>query len=68
MILENVPSPGWVSNGVVLRKEVTKAISIAEIQGDLSPGSTHAADLRAFFLACAALCPVKEKEKEKKAK
>ena len=64
MILENVPSPGWISNGTVLRKEVTKAISIAEIQGDLSPDSTHSADLRAFFLACAELCPVKPKPKK----
>lgn len=65
MILENLPFPGIISNGVGLRKEVCKAISYAETLRDLSPDTETPAVLRKFFLDCAALLEPPKKESKK---
>lgn len=57
MLIENLPSPGFLSNSTTLRREACSAISKAEIQLDLSPESAISEELREFFLACAAACP-----------
>lgn len=52
-----MPSPGYLSNGIALTKEACRAISSAQIQLDLSPGSDIGRNLRKFFLDCADLVP-----------
>jgi hypothetical protein len=66
MRLENLPSPGPLSNGVALSKEVLKAINYAQVQADLSQGSAETgATLAQFFLECSKLCaPLTKKEKK----
>jgi hypothetical protein len=65
MRIENLPSPGFLSNSTALRREACSAISKAEIQLDLSPESDIADNLREFFLACAAACPGTQKPTKK---
>lgn len=64
MTLDELKSPGYVSNGVVLRKEAFRAIGYAANQLDMNPSSTTGADLKAFFLDCAARCAVKAPPKK----
>lgn len=67
MRLENLPTPGPLSNGVLLSKEVLKAINYAQVQADLSKGSSEAgAALSKFFLECAKICAPLTIKKEKK--
>lgn len=69
MTLNDLPSPGYLSNGVLLRKEVFRALSAARIQFDLTSGeSKTGADLKAFLIACAELCPVPAKTTKKESK
>jgi hypothetical protein len=65
MILEKLPFPGQLSNGVNLRKEVCKAVSYAETIRDLSPDTTTPEILRQFFLDCAKLLEPPKKEVKK---
>jgi hypothetical protein len=58
MQLDDLPSPGYVSNGTTLLKEAYKAIQYARVQADVVPGTDTGAVLRNFFLACAEKCPV----------
>lgn len=63
MQIVDIPSPGFVSNGTILRREAYKAINTARTMSDLTKGqATTGVDLRAFFLACAELCPVQVKQ------
>lgn len=58
MQLHDLQSPGFVSNGHRLRLEAFRAINVARVQADITKGAaTTGKDLRAFFLACAELCP-----------
>lgn len=70
MQLVDIPSPGWISNGHLLRQEAYKAINTARVRADITKDeATTGQDLRDFFLACAALCPLpKQPEPEPKAK
>lgn len=60
MKLDDMPSPGLISNGHQLRQEAWKAVSRAEVNLSLSPTSTTGEDLKAFFLELASKCPVRE--------
>lgn len=55
MRLDNLPSPGIVSNGIRLRTEAARAISSIEIVSSKYPGglSGQATKLHTFFTACA---------------
>lgn len=66
MKIEDLPSPGPLSNGIHFAKEVVKAINYAQIQSDLTKGESEAgANLVKFFTECAALCKGLTKTKEK---
>ena len=54
----NLPTPGTLSNGICLRSEAAKAISSLQIAAARTPGgkAAGAAQLEAFFTACAAAC------------
>jgi hypothetical protein len=62
MKLTDIPSPGLVSNGPLLRSEALKALNYSLIQRDLSPESDSAKVLQAFFTACADALKPKKKE------
>lgn len=64
MTLTDLLSPGYLSNGQKLRLEAFKAINYARINADRSPDSTTCADLKAFFLDCAAKLPGKAPTKK----
>ena len=53
-----LPTPGTLSNGICLRTEAAKAISSLQIAAARTPGgkAAGAAQLAAFFTACAAAC------------
>lgn len=53
---DNLPSPGAISNGFLLRREAAKAISNAEIVASRTPGgkTAGAKSLQTFFTGCAA--------------
>lgn len=55
MRVEDLPSPGLLSNGINLRAAAARAISASEITAGLTPGgrTDTAAVLQAFFTACA---------------
>ncbi len=55
MRVSNLPSPGILANGILLRREAAKAISSVEIVSSKYPGglSGQASKLHAFFTACA---------------
>lgn len=56
MRIENLASPGLLSNGIRLRSEAARAISQVEIYTDKIGGAANdkATLLNAFFLDCAA--------------
>lgn len=55
MRVDSLPSPGLLSNGIRIRIEAAKAISAAEINANLSGGTSSTASvLYDFFTACAA--------------
>lgn len=57
MRLENLPSPGFLSNGIRIRIEAAKAISAAEINAGIPANggkSSTASQLKVFFDACSA--------------
>lgn len=61
MKINDLPSPGLLSNGIKLRVEAAKAISSMQVTAMRTPGGTlaSATTLRAFFVACAnALTPI----------
>lgn len=69
MQLVDIPSPGFISNGHTLRQEAFKAINTCRVRADVTKGeATTGKDLRDFFLACAALCPLPIQPEAKKAK
>lgn len=69
MTINDLPSPGYLPNGQLLRKEVYKALGQARTQHDLTRGeSSTGADLKAFLIACAALCPTPVKTTKKEPK
>jgi hypothetical protein len=69
MTIDELKSPGYVSNGHILRKEAFRALGIAANQHDLTGGeATTGADLKAFFLDCAERCPVKVSPKKESKK
>lgn len=55
MRIEELPSPGLLSQGVRIRTEACKAINALQISAARRPSkkSPHAAKLRDFFQACA---------------
>lgn len=55
MRVSSLPSPGLLTNGIMLRTEAAKAISSVEIVSSKYPGglSGQATKLHAFFTACA---------------
>lgn len=55
MRVSNLPSPGILANGILLRREAAKAISSVEIVSSKYPGglSGQATKLHGFFTACA---------------
>jgi hypothetical protein len=54
MRVENLPSPGTLSNSIYLRTAAAKAISNAEVVAGRSGGTTSTANtLHTFFTACA---------------
>lgn len=56
MKINDLPSPGVLSNGIKLRVEAAKAISSVEVTAMRTPGGlvSGAGKLSAFFTACAA--------------
>lgn len=54
MRIETLPAPGYLSNGITLRREAAKAISVIEIVAGRTPGgkTTNAKTLSDFFTAC----------------
>lgn len=68
MLPTDIKSPGYLSNGVVLRQQAYKAISYADIMSNQSPDSTTAAVLAEFFEDCAAKCKAIAKDGAKRAK
>lgn len=53
MRIENLPSPGMLSNGIALQQHAMKAISAVEILAGLGSGKSSAAKpLSDFFTAC----------------
>lgn len=56
MRVENLPTPGVLSNGQSLRHLCASAISRAEINEQLTNDGQTAEDLLAFFDAAAAAC------------
>jgi len=66
MKLEDLPSPGPLSSGVNLSKEVLRAINYAQVMSDNSGGSSDVgARLAEFFAECAKICaPLTKKEKK----
>lgn len=58
MMPSDLPSPGYLTNGPALHREVYKAINQARIQADLTGGeSSCGADLKAFLKAAAEFLP-----------
>jgi hypothetical protein len=55
MRIDDLPSPGLLSNGIKLRIEAAKAISSIELTAARTPGNkvSGAATAQAFFTACA---------------
>lgn len=58
MNVKNLPSVGVLPQSISLRREAANAISQIQVQAYKSPDhkATGAAQLKAFFLACAAAC------------
>jgi len=55
MRIENLPSPGMLSNGIALQQHAMKAISAVEILAGMGAGKSSAAKpLSDFFTACVA--------------
>lgn len=66
MILDELPSTGTIPSSHKLVFQVAKAIDYARMMYDVTSGDTDTPEkLREFFLAAAAACPTKPKEKKK---